>query len=831
MAADFHNKAKHVEFPCGSCDRIFNSRIGLEMHTASKHKGYPCSSCESSFDSQSALEEHAETHILPCTCSICNRAYSSQRSLEEHAVTEHMCSICHEGDFYTPVALLEHLAEHQLSYPCPSCNLKYGTQEELERHYIEAPNDVHPTCRRCPFAFKDEVDYAIHLQTAHPKLPCNSCGETLYVEEMQRHYLDSSRHPTCVICNVGFIDQRTFTTTQHGEFLHPEMHCDSCQWQFDSAEALQRHQRHFASHPKCIPCNVGFADFESHTNHIISHHDRKESHDEEKSPESKSDESYIVSGYQVTSSISPVTAPDRSDRGNESMGPHSTDKKGDTKIKPLREDTPLYASSIPLPKSSSGHSSSSSQNSSLRAISKLSFRRTSSSPKFQSPRVYAGLDRLDRSRFFPSPPVIRVADDNGDVHDFQYPEADVHSRPASSLSLKGEPEVDHWQTTSFMKHAYPIVGVSQFMVSPPLSASRLQGMSLFSDVQMDPYRDLCPSPSSPIWQESLVFPERNNFESYRFALDIKDDDQSSLSVKSPQVPSPPMKLPSQYDVSPMSTSQWSPVSVSSGLSSPKKSPETNFSPMHSYCAGVAAHRALQESETRNRSPEQSGYLSAEFTHVSAPSSPLMSVSPMTTSLTPDYLKDTQECYSETVTSPRAHFEDLNSPARSPALPSPVLSSANFSAQVQGQKREVHFEDSILSERLSEDESIRSGASSPDLLTTNSKHWASRETDPPRRHFPTSRTAGSIKASRLPRRTSPGAKSMSSSSGSAPSSPIAPRYHCRICRKDPCENLTSTLCGHLFCNRCITEEVIAKSSCPVCKTATLLYCLFRIDTSG
>jgi len=56
-------------------------------------------------------------------------------------------------------------------------------------------------------------------------------------------------------------------------------------------------------------------------------------------------------------------------------------------------------------------------------------------------------------------------------------------------------------------------------------------------------------------------------------------------------------------------------------------------------------------------------------------------------------------------------------------------------------------------------------------------------------------------------------------------------HCRICQKDPSEELTATMCGHLFCKSCITEEVITRSACPVCNNAVLLYHLFRIDLSA
>lgn len=81
----------------------------------------------------------------------------------------------------------------------------------------------------------------------------------------------------------------------------------------------------------------------------------------------------------------------------------------------------------------------------------------------------------------------------------------------------------------------------------------------------------------------------------------------------------------------------------------------------------------------------------------------------------------------------------------------------------------------------------------------------------------------------------------------PTPKVSP-LHCRICRKDPCIDTTATMCGHIFCSRyshldeyncyasvlicvrCITDEIVSTSKCPVCSTTTLLYCLFRIDLS-
>ncbi|KII91321.1 hypothetical protein PLICRDRAFT_38071 [Plicaturopsis crispa FD-325 SS-3] len=63
----------------------------------------------------------------------------------------------------------------------------------------------------------------------------------------------------------------------------------------------------------------------------------------------------------------------------------------------------------------------------------------------------------------------------------------------------------------------------------------------------------------------------------------------------------------------------------------------------------------------------------------------------------------------------------------------------------------------------------------------------------------------------------------------PTPKVSP-LHCRICRKDPCIDTTATMCGHIFCSRCITDEIVSTSRCPVCSTTTLLYCLFRLDLS-
>jgi hypothetical protein len=56
------------------------------------------------------------------------------------------------------------------------------------------------------------------------------------------------------------------------------------------------------------------------------------------------------------------------------------------------------------------------------------------------------------------------------------------------------------------------------------------------------------------------------------------------------------------------------------------------------------------------------------------------------------------------------------------------------------------------------------------------------------------------------------------------------FYCRVCRADPCLEITATACGHVFCNVCIVEEVRENARCPVCNAAVLLFALLKLDIS-
>lgn len=65
---------------------------------------------------------------------------------------------------------------------------------------------------------------------------------------------------------------------------------------------------------------------------------------------------------------------------------------------------------------------------------------------------------------------------------------------------------------------------------------------------------------------------------------------------------------------------------------------------------------------------------------------------------------------------------------------------------------------------------------------------------------------------------------------ATSAAVRSSFYCRICRVDPCHEITATACGHVFCNACIVEEVRENARCPVCNAAVLLFALLKLDIS-
>lgn len=48
-----------------------------------------------------------------------------------------------------------------------------------------------------------------HRATAHIKVQCEPCQETVYQEDLTVHYTNSTsgKHPKCLVCEMGYKDE------------------------------------------------------------------------------------------------------------------------------------------------------------------------------------------------------------------------------------------------------------------------------------------------------------------------------------------------------------------------------------------------------------------------------------------------------------------------------------------------------------------------------------------------------------------------------------------------------------------------------------------------
>ncbi|KAI0723724.1 hypothetical protein C8T65DRAFT_627192 [Cerioporus squamosus] len=61
-----------------------------------------------------------------------------------------------------------------------------------------------------------------------------------------------------------------------------------------------------------------------------------------------------------------------------------------------------------------------------------------------------------------------------------------------------------------------------------------------------------------------------------------------------------------------------------------------------------------------------------------------------------------------------------------------------------------------------------------------------------------------------------------------SNATAVSFHCRSCLRDPCVQPVATICGHIFCHRCIVQELSTKMCCPVCQKTFFIRLHVEVD---
>ncbi|KAI6021805.1 hypothetical protein BKA83DRAFT_4287848 [Pisolithus microcarpus] len=734
---------------CTECQTGFMDAAALQSHVSSNHpspripsprKELKCPQCPELFTTHVALEAHlAEVHPI-FECPICRESYSTQSALTDHISTAHSCPDCGKGVYVDAKSLEEHQEEHRDPYRCVPCGTRYAEEGLLFQHYKESSNDVHPVCTRCDLGFENDNTYNIHVVEVHRPTPCEAC-EGLIIDEIDLplHYLSSRRHPRCETCQMGFKDK--FDFAEHGALQHPESHCHLCRWQFDSCNALHGHIRHFANHPKCVNCDLRFADAKTYQHHLFAVHCPKDDNTTTV-PTTPVDE-----GHQL--SLPPLT--DQYNRVTENQAERSSEAYN-----------PLPASSISLLPNASGYSSPASQNVDSE---------NSTQPDVQSCSSTLIIDQ-------PSPK-------DSDLRQFVPPSLNVDTgKYADSCQ-----EFNH----------------------SPLSMVPAVGTPLLSSAQPTPsvdyLRPFSPRPGGP--SAFRAAPVINGV--IKGSVQSSDDDGSDSSfARSPPLISPGVKLPSPASGS----------STSSGWTS-----DSGSVTKLSLNSCVSSHPKIFLGTDNSVSVLQASDAGSSTRCVLPSASPVSLESPgfstCAVTQTPEYLREARAYLPLTHPTPR-----VSSPSvpHSPTNSSPILSSTGLAVGDSGRRREVRFDDSIMSEPVWDNESTSSDASLDIPVTyrrSNGIHT--------RKHG----------ASKLPRFSSLKRKRFTNGKLnhlSAPANgrtlkPSAPSYHCRVCLKDTCDDPTTTTCGHLFCYECISNSIMDDPHCPECNAPTLLYCLFRMNLSA
>ncbi|KAI6159109.1 hypothetical protein EDD17DRAFT_1876847 [Pisolithus thermaeus] len=616
------------------CETGFVDAVALQSHVSSNHppsripspcEELKCPRCPESFASYFALEAHLVGVHSIFECHICRGSYSAQSALTDRISTAHSCPVCGEGVFLDVESLEEHQEEHRDPYRCMPCSTRYAEEGLLLQHYKESSNDVHPVCVQCDLGFESDDAYSIHVVEVHRPTPCEACKGLIVDEtDLPHHYLSSRRHPTCETCQMGFKDR--FDFAEHGALQHPESHCYLCQWQFDSCDALQSHIRHFGNHPKCINCDLRFADHETYQHHLFAVHCPK-------------DDNY--------------TAVPTSHQERQLSLPSLVDQVIDSQLGRSGEAySSLCGSSTPCPPTASGYSSPTLNHVDSEYSTRLDAQSCCAPPIIDQP---SPRERVLRQFV---PPSLNVdTDQYADSHQ------ELNHSPSSMVPTVGTPLLSSAQTI-------PSIG----------------------------YR----SPSSPRSDGPPAFratPVTNGVTKGSVHSSHEDGSNSSFA-RSPPLISPGIQLPGPIAGSPTSLG-W----TSDGGCVTKLSLNSSVSSNPKIFWGTDKSTSVLEVPDACNSTR----CMPDSTNPTSPESARISVSAVNQTL--EYLREART--SLPLTQPTSRVSSPSVP-HSPTSSSPIISSTGLASGDSGRRREVRFDDTVMSEPVWDHESTSSDDASLDI---------------------------------------------------------------------------------------------------------------------
>ncbi|KIM42146.1 hypothetical protein M413DRAFT_128042 [Hebeloma cylindrosporum] len=775
--------------------------------------------------------------IMPVCPQCDNRSFSNKEALLQHMKSSSawhpFCSIC-DRRFVSQPAFDAHMAaKHPPTYDCTTCNRSFHAPFALEDHYRGAT--AHPNCGRCGRGFKDDAACAEHHRTAHPKsacIPCTGGSSTpflVYDDILDQHYWDSPNHPSCTLCSKGFKDTELFN--QHRPEAHPELYCRPCGLEFETAEAAQTHLLSSPIHPKCDRCNLGFQDAQARDTHFEEVHNpttvaeperfststplnaavhplAATTHPEEIQPFLPSDSANIPLYSTGFTPLSPRNPVQRTIVGERRT--NTPDLRLEAAFtSPITEVQPLFSpTGLPRPGGQIDQLWSSRENvqvtpprfPALSSYSPPMPRTVASQPRpsshsetsssssgwYDNPRA---LWRPREGQSFPptkvsalqpdagwraregsqfSPPQLSPPRSSSEFHPRLYP----GSARAASLNRQSPPSEPAFGRTSRLEEFGKM--------HRSFGSASTSGGSISSSFG----RSRAP-PSEQVNWEDLIGPGQAGFSLRNDRKSLFDETLETLTPKA-EVAADPMEmtlsLNTQHTSSPSLATVSSPASSALGHSplygqfEPALQPDT---------------RPTTASSTHTPSLHKPTYTITPSSECPSPRSPEVS-SPVGLGVLP--------AISPLASTP-IDIPSFDIPEAQKPLPdSPVeLSPVTVVVELKPQSLAIPSTSPLSTS------SSQSFITSPQELSEDPAFSTSIETAV----------------------TSPVTPVVAPASESTKPNPL----HCRVCLADSCDDITASMCGHIFCNRCITDAVIKTSRCPVCMTPTLLYCLFRLDLAA
>ncbi|CAA7269312.1 unnamed protein product [Cyclocybe aegerita] len=778
-------------------------------------------------------------------CPQCdNRTFSNKEALLQHmrssSAWHPFCSQC-DRRFVSQTAFDAHMAaKHPPTFDCTTCNKSFHAQFALEDHY--RGSQAHPNCVRCGRGFFDEPAREEHLQTAHPKSPCPPCGGIIiYDDALDQHYLtpkitllardapgdsetkirieSTSRRviPTCTAqhCGVGCLDDAAL-----------ELHIEMVHAPTPTVVGVR---------PVAVAPSAGSSALSAHEDTKI----------EKPKPQ---EEPLYSTGFTP---LSPKSFPQRLLIGERRMDSPDIQLEANF-MSPLNAVQPLFSpTSLPRPGG---------------IIEELWSSRENSNVQVRTPRA------PDTGKS-PECPSSFAAAVSARPSSWASPTSSSQSPPrhsiAASVPLPSPPSLGSpsWLDDNSSRSQ----GSTASRFSPPSS-------SRYYEVPRRPYV----SPSHPSASSSVA----SLIESSRYSIPATRAYDTVRQFSPPRISPPHASSDWHPRLYPGSVRAGRTASLTRpGVASGSQMGFGSYSHNHltstfSFGSGSITETspisAFGRSEASGSSGGGAGAMGEQVDWRSLMGSrdsraSLFSESQLTPRAElpfsrPELVPSTSQAHllqGQVLTPISPSLATISSPASSAlehspgsAHPEPETRPTTASSSQASPQQKITYtapsecacSPSVASPMgLGVLPSISPLASTPIDISVFDYPEARQplpDSPPPTQTVSPVTVIEEIAALPCPSeepssnpttpqkciQTSPLSSPLPTSVAPLPTSNPNP-LHCRGCLADECDDITATMCGHIFCNRCITDAVIKTSRCPVCMTPTLLYCLFRLDLAA